>query len=174
METIKKLLCLKWQIFKIYDKLTTAWQLPDNCLTTDWQLTDSCLMTPWLFSVNSLITAWRLCFCSYYKAVMPRQLCHGSNSSYGSYGSYGSTAAWQHYQQSTYTSMAAMPARQRCQQGTYASTAATPAQQLCQLGSFAYYIVYTVKSQVLARLVLKHMQAFSDCLWRGNLMVIYN
>ena len=24
-----------------------------------------------------------------------------------------------------------------------------------------------IRSRVLARLVLKHMQAFSDCLWRG-------
>ena len=32
---------------------------------------------------------------------------------------------------------------------------------------------FTEKSRVLARLVLKQMQAFSDYLWRGNLIVIY-
>ena len=32
---------------------------------------------------------------------------------------------------------------------------------------------YIVKSRVLIRLALKDMQAFSDCLWKGNLIVIY-
>ena len=31
----------------------------------------------------------------------------------------------------------------------------------------------TVKSWVLTRLVLKHMQVFSDCLWGGFLMLMY-
>ena len=31
----------------------------------------------------------------------------------------------------------------------------------------------TIKSQVLAFLVLKHIQTFSDCLWRGFLMLIW-
>ena len=33
--------------------------------------------------------------------------------------------------------------------------------------------LYTVKSRVLTRLVVKHMQAFSDCLWRGFAVLIY-
>ena len=32
---------------------------------------------------------------------------------------------------------------------------------------------YTVKSQVLTCLVYKHMQAFSDCLWRGFSVLTY-
>ena len=32
--------------------------------------------------------------------------------------------------------------------------------------------ICTVKSQVLAHLVLKHMQTFSDCLSRGFLMLL--
>ena len=33
--------------------------------------------------------------------------------------------------------------------------------------------LYTVKSRVLTRLVVKHMQAFSDCLWRGFAVLMY-
>ena len=34
-------------------------------------------------------------------------------------------------------------------------------------------IMRTVKSRFLTRLVQKHMQAFSDCLWRGFLILMY-
>ena len=38
---------------------------------------------------------------------------------------------------------------------------------------FIYKTMNTVKSQVQTHLVWKHMQTFSDCLWRGFLILIY-
>ena len=48
---------------------------------------------------------------------------------------------------------------------------------LCQLGSLAFMkfeITTIVYSRVLARLVLKHMKAFSDCLWRRFSILMYS
>ena len=41
------------------------------------------------------------------------------------------------------------------------------------IGCWFNFCICTVKSQVLARLVWKHMLAFSVCLWMENLMLIY-
>ena len=52
----------------------------------------------------------------------------------------------------------------------------TPLFALCELNDFENYLMLytlTVELQVLARLVLKHLQAFSDCLRRENLMLMY-
>ena len=52
----------------------------------------------------------------------------------------------------------------------------TPLFALCELNEFENYLMLytlTVELQVLARLVLKHLQAFSDCLRRENLMLMY-
>ena len=40
--------------------LTTAWQLPDDCLMTAWQLLDNCLTTAWRLFNECLMTARRL------------------------------------------------------------------------------------------------------------------
>ena len=39
--------------------------------------------------------------------------------------------------------------------------------------SYGYPLIYCKVTRVLDCLALKDMQAFSDCLWRGNLIVIY-
>ena len=38
---------------------------------------------------------------------------------------------------------------------------------------YFFLSIYRIKLRVLAHLFLKHMQAFSDCLWKGFLMLMY-